>query len=99
MRAPGSPRPPRKRSPRSETPNVELGIRRCPCRSRPGDPGDLAGDCDLAADLAGDCDLAGAAPIAASGQGVVPGMLVMLAAELAAVELELDLEGVSVVRD
>ena len=78
---------------------MELGIRRCPCRSRPGDPGDLAGDCDLAADLAGDCDLAGAAPIAASGQGVVPGMLVMLAAELAAVELELDLEGVSVVRD
>ena len=77
---------------------MELGIRRCPCRSRPGDPGDLAGDCDLAADLAGDCDLAGAAPIAASGQGVVPGMLVMLA-ELAAVELELDLEGASVVRD
>ena len=77
---------------------MELGIRRCPWRSRPGDPGDLAGDCDLAADLAGDCDLAGAAPIAASGQGVVPGMLVMLA-ELAAVELELDLEGASVVRD
>ena len=77
---------------------MELRIRRCPCRSRPGDPGDLAGDCDLAADLAGDCDLAGAAPIAASGQGVVPGMLVMLA-ELAAVELELDLEGASVVRD
>ena len=77
---------------------MELGIRRCPCRSRPGDPGDLAGDCDLAADLAGDCDLAGIAPIAASGQGVVPGMLVMLA-ELAAVELELDLEGASVVRD
>ena len=72
---------------------------------RPGDlagdcdlAADLAGDCDLAADLAGDCDLAGAAPIAASGQGVVPGMLVMLA-ELAAVELELDLEGASVVRD
>ena len=78
---------------------MELGIRRCPCRSRPGDPGDLAGDCDLAADLAGDCDLAGAAPIAASGQGVVPGMLVMLVAELAAVELELDLEGASVLRD
>ena len=88
---------------------MELGIRRCPCRSRPGDPGDLAGDCDLASDLAGDCDLAsdlagdcdlaGAAPIAASGQGVVPGMLVMLVAELAAVELELDLEGASVLRD
>ena len=78
---------------------MELGIRRCPCRSRPGDPGDLAGDCDLASDLAGDCDLAGAAPIAASGQGVVPGMLVMLVAELTAVELELDLEGASVLRD
>ena len=78
---------------------MELGIRRCPCRSCPGDPGDLAGDCDLASDLAGDCDLAGAAPIAASGQGVVPGMLVMLVAELAAVELELDLEGASVLRD
>ena len=82
---------------------MELGIRRCPCRSRPGDPGDLAGDCDLAADLAGDCDLAGAAPLAASWQGVVPGMLGMLAAELAAelaaVELELDLQGASVVRD
>ena len=78
---------------------MELGIRRCPWRSRPGDPGDLAGDCALAADLAGDCDLAGAASIAASGRGVVPGMLVMLAAELPAVELELDLEGASVVRD
>ena len=88
---------------------MELGIRRCPCRSRPGDPGDLAGDCDLAADLAGDCDLAadlagdcdlaGAASIAASWQGVVPGMLVMLVAELPASELELDLEGASVVRD